>query len=116
MKSELVASFKDRQGYYDDKPKTKGDQFLAVQVRYEATGDGATYNACDWSLYVDDEKVQAPAFVIHGPRPALIFGELPSGKKASGLLVWEVPKTGRVVLSYEPVLVGALFEVVLRTS
>ena len=115
LKATTATRYKD--AHYsdlDDKPKHKGDVFLAVQVRYTAIGAGADYNALDWGLYVNDEQVQDQAFVSNGPEPALIANDLPKGKKVTGWIVWEVPSKGRIVLSYEPGRNGSIFEVVLR--
>jgi hypothetical protein len=116
LKAAFAARYKDPQGYSDDKPDHKGDVFVAVQVRYTATGSNADYNMFDWGLYVDDEQVQNTATVLNGPSPELSANDLPNGKKVTGWIVWEVPAKGRIVLSYEPGGNGSIFEVVIRKA
>jgi len=95
----------------------KGNVYLAVKYSYEALEDGASYNPFDWQVFVDDTAVSNFAFVVDGPKPELSSGTLPKGRKASGGVVYEVPKTGKVVLSYGANMFGGdapTFEVVAR--
>jgi hypothetical protein len=115
VKVTTATRYKDPSGYkeLDDVPK-KGKIFVAVQLKYVAVGPDASFNPFDWGLYVNDEKVQDTAFASNGPEPQLSSGDLPKGKSVSGWVIWEVPTTGKVVISYEPGRNGSIFEVVLR--
>jgi hypothetical protein len=57
-------------------------------------------------------------FLMNGPEPQLSMGTLPNGRTASGWLVYEVPVSGELRLSYKnPWLfgnAGPVFEVLLR--
>jgi hypothetical protein len=95
----------------------KGNSYLAVKYTYQALEDGASYNPFDWQVFVDDTAVNNFAVVMDGPKPELSSGTLPKGRKASGWVVYEVPKTGKVVLSYGANMFGGdapKFEVVAR--
>lgn len=97
----------------------KGNVYLAVKYAYEALEDGATFNPFDWQVFVDDTAISNFAFVMDGPKPALTSGTLPKGRKASGWVVYEVPKAGKVVLSYGANMFGGdapTFEVVARAK
>lgn len=112
IKSATASKYSGK--YSSDRPAS-GRVFLAAQIRYVALSNDASYNQFDWNLYVDDNLVDGTAFVIYGPEPQLHSGDLGKGKKVTGWMVWEVPKTGRVVASYEPPGAdGAIFEVRLR--
>jgi Domain of unknown function (DUF4352) len=117
LKAVSASRYKNPDGYrdLDDVPK-KGNIFLAVQIRYTAVGPNADYNEFDWALYVNDEQIQDTANQSDGPQPELSANNLPSGKKVTGWIVWEIPKTGRVTISYEPGQNGSIFEVVLRSK
>jgi hypothetical protein len=102
--------------FLPDKPK-KGYVYLQAWVTYKALANNVDYNPFDWSVFVNDVAADDYTFVSNGPDPALSSGTLPKGRSAKGWLVYEVPKTGRVVLSYgsnrfsdQP----PVFEVVLR--
>ncbi len=105
--------------FYNDTPNTAGYVYLAARVRYEAIANGVDYNAFDFQVFVDGRAVDGYAFAINGPQPDLGSGTLPAGRVAEGWLLYEVPPTGQVLLSYtgnifldeEPV-----FEVVLRDA
>jgi hypothetical protein len=114
-KVAFAAGYTDPQGYYNDTP-AKGDAYVAVHVTYTATGSNATYNPFDWAIYVNDVAGGYPAGVLNGPTPQLSFGQLPDGKTAAGWIVYEVPATGRVTISYQPGRSGSIFEVVLRAQ
>ena len=97
----------------------KGNIYLAVKYTYEALEDGASYNPFDWQVFVDGVAVDNYTFVIDGPTPELHSGTLPKGRKASGWVVYEVPKTGEVILSYGANIFGGeapTFEVVARAK
>ena len=113
VKAKFASSYKDPEGYFNDKPEHKGNVFAAVHVQYTATAD-SDYNPYDWGIFVDD-VVYDRAFVSHGPSPELSSGDLPKGRKAQGWIVYEVPAKGRVVISYMPSN-ASIFEVVLRKS
>lgn len=105
--------------YLDDTPEQKGNVFIEARVTYEALTDGVDYNPFDWAVFVDDRAVDNYAFVSNGPTPDLSSGTLPKGRSAQGYVVYEVPASGRVVMSYggnqfldEP----PVFEVVLRAE
>jgi hypothetical protein len=87
-------------------------------VTYTALQDGADYSAADWQLWCAGSLVQSQAFVVYGPAPLLGSGTLPAGRKASGYMVWEVPPTGEVRLSYSAVIfdTAPTFEVILRAA
>lgn len=111
------ASYKGE--YYDDTPQIKGNVFLEAWVSYTALADNASYGSFDWSLFANDTAIDTWAFVVNGPEPTLGSGNLPKGRKAEGWLVYEVPPTGRVLLSYNPNMFSndaPVFEVVLRPT
>lgn len=104
--------------YYTDKPAS-GNVYLQFYVTYSALVDGVTYNPYDWQMFVDDVAVTSYTFVQNGPKPALGSGTLPTGRKAQGWIVYEIPKTGRVVFSYGGIGFtndAPIFEVVLRSK
>lgn len=105
-------------GYLIDRP-AKGNIYIQAQISYTALADGATYNPFDWQVFCNDEAVDDYTFVSDGPEPSLSSGTLPTGRKAKGWLVYEVPITGRCVLSYGAnsfIGEGAVFEVLLRSK
>jgi hypothetical protein len=114
-----AAEFVDPDGYFNDTPSTDGYVYLSALVRYEAVASGVDYNPFDFQVFVDGQAVDGYAFAINGPEPDLGSGTLPAGRVAEGWLLYEVPPTGQVLLSYsgnifldeEPV-----FEVILRGS
>lgn len=111
------AEFVDPDGFFNDTPQTDGYVYLSAKVRYEAIVSGVDYNQFDFQIFVDGQAVDNLAFAINAPEPGLSSGTLPAGRTAEGWLLYEVPPTGEVLLSYtgnmfldeEPV-----FEVVLR--
>ncbi len=101
-------------GYMRDAPR-KGHVYAAVQVRYKAVMSGADYNPWDWQLFVNDEAISEFAYLVSGPAPELSAGTLPKGKSVTGWVVWEVPKSGRVVIAYGgSVSQAPVFEIILR--
>lgn len=111
--AKVVASY-GKSSY--DAPKTAGDVFLQVKVTYEALHDGVGYNPLDFTLYVDGTAVDrfaAQAHVLDGPTQ-LSSGTLPSGRKATGYIVYEVPPKGEVRMAYG--YPGDVFEIIIRTS
>jgi hypothetical protein len=103
--------------YSDDTPEVKGNVFIQARVTYTALQNGASYNPFDWNVFVDDRAVDSYAFLINGPEPQLSSGDLPKGRTAQGWLVYEVPATGKVVLSFRANMFtndAPVFEVVLR--
>lgn len=77
--------------------------FVQLFVEYTALGSGASYNPYDWQVYAGVEQLgNSTAFVSNGPKPELSSGDLPLGRKASGWLVYQVPKSGRITLAYLP--------------
>lgn len=83
----------------DDIPK-KGNVYIQAFVTYKALTDGVDYGPFDWQVFVGDEAVSDSSYVSNGPTPELDSGTLPKGRKASGWVVYEVPKTGVVRMSY----------------
>ena len=113
----ITGSYKGSYGFVD-KPDTAGDVFIAAKVTYEALSDGVRYNPYDWQVFVDGTAVSSNAFVMYGPKPALSSGTLPNGRKASGYVVYEVPATGEVRMSYGSGFSSdaPIFEVVIRAA
>jgi hypothetical protein len=107
---------KSKYGEYD-RPKS-GNVYLAVLFEYEAIEDGASYNPFDWQVFVDGTAVDNFTFVLDGPEPELHSGTLPKGRRASGWVVYEVPKDGQVLLSYKANMFedAPTFEVVARAE
>ena len=105
------SSYKGR--YSSDKP-APGNTYLQVWVTYEALDDGVSYNPWDWNVFCDDLAVDGQAFIVNGPEPELGAGDLPRGRKAAGWIVYEVPKTGACVMSYDDWDGNVVFEVKVR--
>jgi hypothetical protein len=102
----------------DDKP-AKGNVYIQLYVTYKALQDGVSYNSFDWDVFANDVAVDDFTYVSNGPTPTLNSGELPKGRQAKGWLVYEVPKTGRIVLSYNGNMFlneAPIFEVLLRAK
>ena len=101
----------------DDVPK-KGHIYIQALVTYTAKTDGVDYNPFDWQVFVNGEAVDNTTYVSNGPDPELDSGTLPKGRKASGWVVYEVPKTGRVLMSYGNTFSNdaPVFEVVIRAK
>jgi hypothetical protein len=101
--------------YYADEPEQAGWVYMQVYVLYESSKDGSTYNQFDWAIYADGRQLDSYGYALNGPEPDLGSGTLPAGRTAEGWLLYEVPPTGEIVLSYEPNYDGPpIFEVVLR--
>ena len=102
--------------YGDYSTPKAGNVYLAVYYEYESIEDGATYNPFDGQVFVDGTAVENYSFVLDGPEPQLSSGTLPKGRKASGWVVYEVPKAGQVILSYGGAFSsdGPTFEVIAR--
>jgi hypothetical protein len=116
---EVKQKFVDPAGYFNDKPQTKGYVFLTADVRYDALTDGVDYNPFDFQIFVDGLAVETFAYASNGPKPELSSGTLPSGRSAQGWLLYEVPATGKVLLSYGANMFTSgppVFEVVLRAA
>jgi hypothetical protein len=112
-----AAEFVDPDGYFNDTPQTDGYVYMAAKVRYEALDDGVSYGSFDFQVFVDGRAVEGFAFATHGPEPDLSSGTLPQGRTAEGWLLYEVPPTGEVLLSYSGNMFlneAPIFEVVLR--
>ena len=106
-------------GMTGDSPQTSGYVFLALSVRYEALADGARYGSFQFQVLVDGQPVGKVATAIHGPEPVLTVGTLSQGSIAEGWLLYEVPPTGVVRLSYsDPATLDdpPIFDVVLRDT
>lgn len=119
LEVQQAAQFADPQGYYNDTPQTDGYVYLSANVRYEARTDGVNYGSYDFQVFVDGRAVEGYAFAINGPEPALSSGTLPNGRIAEGWLLYEVPPTGQVLLSYSGNMFlneAPIFEVVLRDA
>lgn len=82
-----------------DRPKS-GYVYLEAFATYTALADGADYGSYDWQVFAGGTAVETYTSVLNGPEPELSTGTLPKGRKASGWLIYEVPKSGRVLLSY----------------
>jgi hypothetical protein len=102
----------DRTYPIDDVP-AKGNVYMAVYVTYTAPGPNADYYEFDWAIYINEVAGQNTTYVSHGPTPELQSGQLPEGKSAVGWIIYEVPATGRVTISYQPGR-DSIFEVLLR--
>jgi hypothetical protein len=114
-----AAQFVDPNGYYNDTPQTDGYVYMAANVRYEALTDGVMYGSYDFQVFVAGQAVAGYAFAVDGPEPALSAGTLPMGRIAEGWLLYEVPPTGQVLLSYSGNVFlseAPIFEVVLRNT
>ena len=114
-----VAQVKQAKSYGSYSKPAKGNVYLAVKYTYQGLEDGATYNPLDWQVFVDGTAVNNFTFVMDGPQPELHSGTLPSGRKAEGWVVYEVPTKGEVILSYGSNMFGGdapTFEVVARKA
>jgi hypothetical protein len=105
-------------GAYSSDVPAKGNVYIQAFVTYAALTDGVTYGPYDWQVFVGGVAVDSFTFVIYGPKPMLGSGTLPKGRKAEGWLVYEIPKTGKVLLSYGGTFgnQAPVFEAVLRAS
>ncbi len=114
---KVVGSYKGK--YSNDTPKIAGNVFIQAKVAYEALVDGVDYNPFDWQVFCAGEAVQNYSFVLYGPQPGLSSGTLPSGRKASGYVVYEVPAKGEVRMSYKGNAFsnsGPVFEVMIGAA
>jgi len=114
-----ASEFMAPDGLTGDTPQTSGYVFLALSVRYEALADGARYGSFQFQVLVDGQPLGNPGSAIHGPEPVLPVGTLSQGSAAEGWLLYEVPPTGEVRLSYsDPATLDEppIFEVVLREA
>jgi hypothetical protein len=100
-----------------EEPRREGDVFLSARVTYEAVGDGLDYEPDDWDITCDGANASRIT-VMYGPTPGLTAGTLAKGQTASGYLVYEVPPTGVVEMTYAPTFLNSnpVYEVVLRTQ
>jgi hypothetical protein len=117
LEVQVAAEFIDPDGYFNDTPQTSGYVFVAANVRYTALTDGVSYGSFDFQVFVDGRAVEGFTFALNGPEPDLSSGTLPSGRVAEGWLLYEVPPTGEVLLSYSGNVFlneAPIFEVVLR--
>ena len=112
---QQATEYPDPDGYYTDEPQIQGNVFLAAFVRFDALTDGVDYNTFSFQVFVDNLAVDNFAFVLNGPEPTLSSGTLPAGRSAEGWLLYEVPASGKVLLSYSDFFNDTpIFEVVLR--
>jgi hypothetical protein len=111
-----ASSFSESNGVIED-PRIEGDVFLSARVTYEAVGDGVEYGPDDWDITCNGVYVRT-IIVMDGPKPALSGGTLAKGQQASGYVVYEVPPTGVVEMTYIPTFRDSnpVYEVVLRGS
>jgi hypothetical protein len=119
MEVRQDTEFIDPSGFYNDTPQIEGYVFLSALVRYEAIVDGVHYNPLDFQIFVSDVAADNIAFALNAPEPQLHSGELPAGRVAEGWLLYEVPPTGEVLLSYNGNIFindAPVFEVVLRAQ
>jgi hypothetical protein len=115
---KTAAYYKGSYGY-QEKPEVAGNVFISAKVTYEAAADGITYNPYDWEVFCDGMAVGSSSYALYGPQPALHSGTLPSGRKASGYVVYEVPPKGEVRMSYGASAIGGrgpVFEVIIRAA
>jgi hypothetical protein len=106
-------------GMSGEPPQTSGYVFLAASVRYAALADGARYGSFQFQVLVDGQPVAKSGTATYGPQPILTVGTLAQGGVAEGWLLYEVPPTGEVRLSYtDPATLDdpPVFEVVLREA
>jgi hypothetical protein len=103
-------------GYLVSRPAS-GNIYVQVWVTYKAIQNGVSYNPFDWQVFVGDVAQQNFSIILESPTPALSSGTLPAGRTAQGWLVYEVPTSGRMVLSYSRMFSSGppLFEVVVRS-
>lgn len=104
---------------YTDKPQTAGDVFISANVTYLALTNGVDYNPFDWQVFCVGVAVENFTIVLSGPKPELHSGTLPNGRSASGYVVYEVPATGEVRMSYGANTFsnsGPVFEVIIRAA
>lgn len=102
-----------------DAPQNAEYVFLALSVRYEALADGARYGSFQFQVLVGGQPLGNPASALYGPEPLLTVGTLSEGGTAEGWVLYEVPPTGEVRLSYtDPATLDdpPVFEVVLRET
>lgn len=116
LEVQEAAEFVDPDGFFNDTPQTSGYVYLAAKVRYVAVTDGVDYNPFDFQIFVGGQAVDSFAFALNGPEPELSSGTLPQGRSAEGWILYEVPPTGEVLLSYGNMFLdeAPVFEVVLR--
>lgn len=106
-------------GTYSDDVPAAGNVYIEMFVTYRAIAENADYSSFDWEVYVDDLAIDGFTFLLNGPEPELGTGSLPKGRRAEGWLVFEIPKTGRAVLSYRANMFTddpPAFEIVLRNE
>jgi hypothetical protein len=106
-------------GPYDlDDIPAKGNVYIQALVTYVAKTNGVDYNPFDWQVFVAGEAVSDTGYVSNGPTPELSSGTLPTGRKASGWVVYEVPAHGEVRMSYGNTFSNdaPVFEIIIRTS
>lgn len=103
-------------GYYADRPRA-GHVFLAAEVTYRGLAEEVPYGECDWEALTAGQGVDLVS-VLKGPSPTLASGWLHRGDTVTGWLVFEVPRKGRVLLTYRGSGFGEggepLFTVILR--
>jgi hypothetical protein len=112
--AKVYPYFRGDYGYLE-RPRYSGHVFIAVTIGYVAETDGVTYGPFDWQVFSNNVAFDQ-AFVVYGPGPELSSGTLPTARAAVGTIVFEVPKTGRVLLSYTGSFLAQspVFEVVIR--
>jgi hypothetical protein len=119
LEVQQATEFVDPEGYFNDTPQTAGYVYLAAHVQYTALVDGVDYNPFDFQVFVDGRAIDGYAFALNGPQPELSSGTLPATRVADGWILYEVPPTGEVLLSYSGNVFSndaPVFEVVLRDS
>jgi hypothetical protein len=114
-----VREVKKYDGEYnlDDRP-AKGNIYIEAFLTYTALDNGVDYNPFDWQVFADGVAADDFTYVSYGPKPELASGTLPKGRQASGWVVYEVPTSGEVLLSYGGTFSNEapVFEVVLRSK
>lgn len=92
----VLASKKYPKGY-DYQTPTSGRIFLAVEVRYAAVAP-MSYNPLDWIVRdANGNQFEADAWI---PASFIDSGDLGAGRKKTGWIGFEVPKTGHFWIDY----------------
>jgi hypothetical protein len=112
-----AASCKSSYGYVE-KPQVTGNVFISAKERTWLSSTVSTTTRFDWDVFCDGVAVNNFSLVIYGPKPALSSGTLPTGRTATGYMVYEVPKAGEVRMSNKGNIFNdaPVFEVIIRAA
>lgn len=85
-----------------EEPKD-GKEYVKVNIKIEnKSSDKKSYNATNWEIEDSDGAIEGQAFVI-GNDDDLSYGDLASGGKKSGLVIFEVPAEDKgLKIHYQP--------------